>query len=226
MNLFIYGLKNPLSGNIFYIGKSSNVSRRYSEHLSNCTQNFRKKWIIKTIKEHGLKPELIIFEEVSKDNWKEREKFYILKYIETVTNTSMGGDSPPLNTKSKKVCQFDLKGTLLKTWKSSKEIARKYNLSPKSIRAQCVSNALFKKKYILMYEEDFLENGFKEHISYTKNCGIRYLYTVRDKYNNINNFNSVREIKAFTKESEKTITRKLKNGEVSKQGFFYSKERV
>lgn len=92
---FIYALKYPTTGIVRYIGKSNDPKRRYYAHMrTDKTASSNKiNWIQKLIKE-GLKPELEILEEVSEDNWKEKERFYISKYRELydLTNCKDGGE--------------------------------------------------------------------------------------------------------------------------------------
>lgn len=92
---FIYVLKCPKTGDVKYVGKSNNPQRRYYAHIRiDRTASYHKiNWIQKLLKE-GLKPELEILEEVSEENWKERERYYISKYRElyNLTNCKDGGE--------------------------------------------------------------------------------------------------------------------------------------
>lgn len=92
---FIYILKCPKTGNVRYVGKSNDPKRRYYAHIrTDKTASCHKiNWIQKLLKE-GFKPELEILEEVSEEDWKERERFYISKYRELydLTNCKDGGE--------------------------------------------------------------------------------------------------------------------------------------
>jgi hypothetical protein len=92
---FIYILKCPKTGDIRYVGKSNNPKHRYNAHMrtDNTASCHKINWIQKLLKE-GLKPELEILEEVSEENWKERERYYISKYRELydLTNCKDGGE--------------------------------------------------------------------------------------------------------------------------------------
>jgi len=87
---FIYGLKDPLTKEIRYVGKSNNPRIRLSSHLRDKSKTYKVNWINK-LKRKGLGPELVVLEEVEYDKWQEKEKFYI-KYYENLTNYTEGGE--------------------------------------------------------------------------------------------------------------------------------------
>lgn len=90
MKTFIYGLYSSDS-KIRYIGKSDDPKKRLRRHLQqvNDSKTHKNSWIKKQLSENKEIKYLII-EEVSIDNWKEREKYWISKF-DNLTNTSSGG---------------------------------------------------------------------------------------------------------------------------------------
>jgi hypothetical protein len=95
MNTFIYGLVSKESPNeIRYIGKSDNPSYRLKRHIYLTKYSVKKHknlthkdyWIIK----NNYEIDYIILEECDNLLWNEKEKEYILKYL-NLTNTSSGG---------------------------------------------------------------------------------------------------------------------------------------
>ena len=60
----IYGLKDPVDGQVHYIGKSNNPAQRLQEHIEDAKTNAaRVKWIAALLA-IGLSPELVILEKV------------------------------------------------------------------------------------------------------------------------------------------------------------------
>jgi|GEM_PF-2687114 len=96
---FIYGLKDPLTDEIRYVGKSNKPVYRLSAHITDALKNkveenlHRINWI-KGLLLVGEKPTLEILEEVSINEWEERECYHISKYS-NLTNVLPGGSSPP-----------------------------------------------------------------------------------------------------------------------------------
>ena len=97
--VYIYGLSDPISKQLRYIGKSVNPIVRLRKHLSerNLHDSYKDRWIRHLVK-LDLKPELTIIDEVEGDNWVYWEKFYIayFKFLGcNLTNGTDGGDAPP-----------------------------------------------------------------------------------------------------------------------------------
>jgi group I intron endonuclease len=103
--VFIYGLIDPRTNQLRYIGKSINPKLRLRKHISerNLHDSYKDRWLRK-LHENNLKPELIIIDLVTIDDWKYWEIFYIL-YFKSIgcilTNATNGGDEPP-STKGRK----------------------------------------------------------------------------------------------------------------------------
>lgn len=92
---YIYGLICPIRSEIRYIGKSIRPRERLQNHMNDTGNCHRVNWI-KHLKTNGLKPELIILEEVSPhDDWRERERYWISHGLDNgwpLTNNTSGGD--------------------------------------------------------------------------------------------------------------------------------------
>lgn len=74
---FIYLLICPMDGLVKYVGKANNPKQRLKDHCLDfrCMDLNKSTWILK-LKNQGLKPELVVLEEVSVDEWKFWEEFY------------------------------------------------------------------------------------------------------------------------------------------------------
>jgi len=78
---FIYVLKCPLSGEVRYVGKTNNPEQRYKNHLNKARDGgtHKRNWI-GLLRKKSLKPVFEIIKEVSVDEWKDWEKYYIRCY--------------------------------------------------------------------------------------------------------------------------------------------------
>lgn len=92
----IYALIDPTTKFVRYVGKSDNPEHRLHRHMTQDIKadNHRTRWLRK-LKENGLKPDLVILEEVPKSEWQIHEKKWIKYYKESgypLTNSTDGGD--------------------------------------------------------------------------------------------------------------------------------------
>ena len=107
MKTYIYILKHPETFEVKYVGKTTNIKRRFAQHKSKkCLEKTGSKklasWILKLLS-NNLLPTMEIIEECD-DNWAEREKYWISYYSNTnLCNLSEGGEGVGHNdsTKSK-----------------------------------------------------------------------------------------------------------------------------
>lgn len=96
-NITIYALIDPRDENVRYVGKSNNVNSRYSYHINEYKSKQISKKInwIKSLYKIGLKPELLILDEVPVLEWEFWEIHYISLfkfYGYKLTNSTIGGD--------------------------------------------------------------------------------------------------------------------------------------
>jgi len=77
---YIYGLVDPETGEMRYVGKSNNPKVRYKYHLADKNTNPHKTAWIHRLSERGLKPNLVILEETTQKQWEERERYWIKRY--------------------------------------------------------------------------------------------------------------------------------------------------
>lgn len=95
---YIYGLVDPLSGNVRYIGQSVNPTYRLRYHLRIKKPSTHKEFWINSLLRLGLVPEMIILETTTKKNSCELEIYWIAWYRNNgfiLTNSTDGGDVPP-----------------------------------------------------------------------------------------------------------------------------------
>lgn len=103
---FIYMLQDPLILSKGIIGKSNNPEKRFNQRLNEKGNTKKITWI-KSLKNKGLKPILLILDEVNIDEWQFWEQHYISLYKSwgfELKNMTMGGEglnNPTKETKDK-----------------------------------------------------------------------------------------------------------------------------
>lgn len=99
--VYIYGLIDPITGLIRYVGKSVNPRKRLNDHCKRCSKSpsHINSWLL-GLKKISMKPEILILDEVCENNWIFWEQFYIslLKsWGLSLVNMTDGGENPPIN---------------------------------------------------------------------------------------------------------------------------------
>lgn len=93
--VFIYGLCDPDSHELRYVGKTKHLRNRLTQHLNPNVKSGegRARWI-KSLLDSGKKPEIFTLEECQENGWQEAEKFWI-SYLKSIgcnlVNFSDGG---------------------------------------------------------------------------------------------------------------------------------------
>lgn len=104
-NVYIYALIDPRNNHVRYIGKAKSPEDRYKNHYNSARdKNTHKRNWINSVRKDGLRPELLILDEVASDNWRFWEKFYISLYKTfgfKLVNYTDGGDGNDGNFSNK-----------------------------------------------------------------------------------------------------------------------------
>lgn len=77
----IYKLLDPRNEKVRYVGCSANVQRRYKQHL--CPADWRTDLIaqwVRLLASKGLKPQLVVIQEVVWERGEETEQYWIDRY--------------------------------------------------------------------------------------------------------------------------------------------------
>ena len=95
--IYIYGLVDPFTHQIRYVGQSNNPERRYQEHLDDNDDTPKVDWI-RDLKRRRAKPELIYL--FACDSWQadSTERAYIQQFSKTpwgLTNSTFTGPRKP-----------------------------------------------------------------------------------------------------------------------------------
>jgi hypothetical protein len=84
---FIYCLRDPLTEEIRYVGKSDNPDRRLLQHIRESANNkYPKDRWINSLLTRGLRPILEILEEIPTSKWQTSEKKWIKNLKQAGTN--------------------------------------------------------------------------------------------------------------------------------------------
>ena len=96
--VYIYQLKNPMTDNIRYVGKTvQSLDSRLKKHIEESNQGlktYKCNWIRKLLKENII-PDIETIEITDENMWKEREKYWIANYKKrgyNLTNSTNGGE--------------------------------------------------------------------------------------------------------------------------------------
>jgi predicted GIY-YIG superfamily endonuclease len=179
---YIYILKDPITNEVRYVGKSNNPKRRLTYHLD-------KKRGLGTHKRNWLnslssKPILEIIKEVSIDEWQKYEKFYIEYYLSIgckLVNWGDGGEGLTYGNQTsfkkghsgRKIVVITKDGELFKEFDSGKMLSEYfdkvgnggfYQVLKKNRRFFVGYNYLYYDEYINMSEEDM-----KKHLDWLNN---------------------------------------------------------
>lgn len=145
--VFIYALKCPTTGDVRYVGKAKNPTKRFSGHLRDARQCHRTSWI-QSLVAVGQKPVLEILDEVEEVFWPQWEVAWIAFYREldaNLVNATPGGDAGPDNTGNKHSLDTITKMSFAATGrKSSPETCAKVSAARVGTRASEETRAKLK----------------------------------------------------------------------------------
>jgi hypothetical protein len=93
--VFIYGLIDPFTFKVRYIGKTMNLKQRFDRQLNEQSKTYRCNWI-QSLRSKGKKPVQVVLQELNDtDDWQAAEKKWIAiakKYGWDLVNGTDGGD--------------------------------------------------------------------------------------------------------------------------------------
>jgi len=114
---YIYSLIDPRTGEVRYVGKTTDPDVRLRRHVCEKGDTARHKWLAEL---HSLeiKPEMQIVETVSGESWKTKERFWIAHYRAqgcALVNSTSGGQGAPGISPSAKTREL-LSDALKRAW--------------------------------------------------------------------------------------------------------------
>lgn len=213
-NISIYGLLDPISEKIMYVGKTKqNLQRRCNQHINSVKNKNKPKdiWIQNLIKLKKA-PFITLLEEVNYENWVEREKYWIKYYSELnpdLTNIYNGGSGPGNEEhcrrmsikRSKPIYQLDKNLNIINKYSSCKEALNLTGINHinSAVRKNNIKTAGgFIWVYIKDYEE-FLNNPIKKNFKLDRSHFYKKV-KMYDKNNKLlETFTNVKEASEKTK---------------------------
>lgn len=176
---FIYLLKDPITLDIKYIGKSDDPNNRLTEHIrkSKYKNTYKNNWINGLLKSGNL-PIMEIIDVVEKNEWSDSEKKWISHYKKLgckLTNLTDGGDGGNFGDEVNKLISQKLKNRVFssKTIKLMSESAKKRKMSDEgrkllSEKRKGKNNSMFGKKQ----SKYCIESKYKPVIQYSLDGNI------------------------------------------------------
>lgn len=164
----IYTLAHPITDEIRYIGfTSTELKYRLNGHChqTNKTPNNKRENWMRNLLAQGLRPKIELLEIVSKENWQEKEIYWIAQFKAwnfRLVNASAGGDKCNLglkradswaSPKEKAVNQYDLNGNFIKSWRSQSKAGNALNITIDTIGRAC-RNRLTASNYQWRFTDD------------------------------------------------------------------------
>jgi len=142
--IYIYTLSDPITNAVKYVGKTTNIKRRYQTYMKESRKKNKNSLVItwvKSLSKFGLKPKMEIIDEIYGE-WEWLEQYWISQFKTwgfKLKNMTEGGDYNPANLPEVK----DKISKALKGVVKTKE--HKLNIS-KSKLGNPVHNSVSKKK--------------------------------------------------------------------------------
>ena len=126
----IYGIVDPISNQLRYVGQTSNFIKRKSSHIRTALKGTNNSHLynwLSSLFRSSINPEFIIFEECNIKDLDDLEVFYI-DYFKMIgcnlTNSCVGGNSRrgfKMRESSKKIVSEKLKGN---SWNKGKKLSK------------------------------------------------------------------------------------------------------
>lgn len=131
--IFIYILKDPVTNEVKYCGKTNDIKVRLIGHLKDKRHNKEKYQWISDVKSKGLKPILEVIDEVDDSDWDFWEKYWISQLKTwgfSLFNKTDGGEYSVTGFKhsddvKKKISEYQLGRKLSDEWKDNISKGRK-----------------------------------------------------------------------------------------------------
>lgn len=163
----IYVLREPITNEIRYVGKTNSPKQRLKNHLNKLrdTNTHKRNWINK-LRKDKLKPIFEIIDTVPIDEWQYWEKHYITKFKNegcNLVNYTDGGDGLNFGNQTSfkeghnivSIVALEKDGTYFNTFKSITEACNILSISMGNISAVLSKKTKTAGNYIWLYESDY-----------------------------------------------------------------------
>lgn len=242
MKYYIYTLSHPITNEIRYVGKTNNISKRYSAHLKDKSKSYKNSWI-KSLLNEDLLPIIEVLEEFNNElDCYNAEKYWIeqLKiWGFDLTNLQMGGiggnsDSLKLdknpNAKISVETVLSIKNYLLNSDKTINEIAKIHNCKPSTIHNikygswSEITGFTGKEKWVRKDSILNRQKALKQSGLYDKQSIKVLQYDL--EMNFIKEFNSISEASKETNTNRTSLTQCLNNKLKSANKFIWKRKQT
>lgn len=254
MEVKIYVLKDPITNEIRYIGRTKNfLNKRLNGHLSKAKTNKNKSYKDNWLLSLSSKPKIEQLATII--GWKEShiyEQNLIKEYLKkgyNLTNLDDRGegevnkiiskeqklkiskkvkemhDNNQLSCNRKAVDIYDLKGTFIISKRSYKEASEFIGISQKQFQSSMQRNAKRIKNYQVVLKDSLKPNEWKQRTGeITKNFKKIYLYNIETK--EIIEFEAIKRFKEFFNTGASTVNYYLNSNKLYKSTFLITDARV
>jgi GIY-YIG catalytic domain/NUMOD3 motif len=130
--VFIYWLENPITEQVFYIGKTQNPEQRFRYHsrsYDDPSKNPKLRAVIRGIVDSGLTPLMTVIDGCKEVDWKKLERYWICKcafdWQLPLCNISLGGGAVDMTDEVREKISLRLKGKILSEETKQKMRGRK-----------------------------------------------------------------------------------------------------
>lgn len=186
---YIYVLKCP-EGNIRYVGKTNNIKKRISSHISEAKKGKGRRYVLNWIQSLlvlDLKPLIEVIEECSSGNWQERERYWVEYYRKLIPNLCNNADGGLGGSGVKNYTETELETRRLLMSKrmsiySEKERNLIWKMIQKDLDVVTIKQSFpkFTRQLFLAIKKGVLWNSItllpKKSKAETRTCRIGYTY--------------------------------------------------
>lgn len=208
----IYSLSHPITKEIRYIGVTTGyLSQRFAQHKHNSLKKnldtHVAKWF-RFLNKENLLPVITLIETCTKENWEEREKYWIKQYSNltnireggrgVVVDRDQSGKDRSVAAHKKAVVLLDKEYNFIKEFDSCDSCSKYLSISRTAICNALHGNNSVAKGHVVLYKKDYDQNDYiKEYRGLYKTV---YQYTLDGLL--LNTFNSIDEAFRLIKPSK------------------------
>jgi hypothetical protein len=166
---YIYGLVDPRTDEVRYVGKTMHKERRLHDHIRDCAKRktYKDNWLLE-LSSFGMKPEMIVLCEATESDWQDKERFHIKELFGkgcNLTNLSDGGEGCYGPEISKRISKA-MKGMVFSKERNSKisDALKGHVISDETAKKIGIAN----KGRIWTAEQIERQNAPKRGVSFTQ----------------------------------------------------------
>lgn len=237
MKYYIYTLNDPDTKEVRYVGKTNNISKRYSAHLNDKNKSHKVSWIKSLINNDKL-PLITIIASFDCEKECYKAEIQYIKQFTNLTNLRSGGKgfyrkevlgSNNKNSKINEDIVLLIKDDLLFTDLTIKEISEKQNVSTAIINNIASAKAWSHITEFTGNESWIRGNSIKNRRDSLIKSGVYQKQSIIVEQYDLNNnfirtFNSITEASLISKENRSSITQCINNKQTKTKNYIWKKK--